>query len=302
MTTLRIALVSPSGFIDKDTLAMAKDRALGFGIDVMSSSKDRQRSHSFLNGSRNERLEELCHAESLSADGIWCTRGGCGALELWKDYEGHIYQDKGAPLIGYSDITIYHLMRFIRAKRIGIHGPVLTDLLVDGHRIMEPLDLLLKKRAEKLSYPTMRSLNHFLKKRIEGELLVMNLSSLQSLMGCFDNTMMHGKILAIEDVNEPHYRLFRALLHLKHAGALTGLKALILGHFGKDRSDFIKDTAIPLADELGIPLFDWAIFGHEKPNWPLLFGAKSSICSINDSFYTLSYLEQHDHTPIHHER
>ena len=68
-----------------------------------------------------------------------------------------------------------------------------------------------------------------------------------------------------------------------------------------DREQIINEILKPLAKDLAIPLFDWPVFGHAKPNWPLLFGADISICQVNDEFFTLSYNQQHDHQPIGHE-
>ena len=112
---------------------------------------------------------------------------------------------------------------------------------------------------------------------MEGELIAMNLCSLQSLVGCFEADFFRGKILAIEDINEPHYKVFRMLNHLKNAEILSEISALVVGHFNLDRADILSKTILPLAQELSIPVFDWPIFGHSEPNWPLLFGAKAKI-------------------------
>lgn len=160
---------------------------------------------------------------------------------------------------------------------------------------------MLKKQAQNFSYPPLKPLNHFLAERLSGELIAMNLDCLESIIGCFDPKFFRGKLLALEEVNEPHYKVFEALNHLKNVGALFGLRALLVGHFNKDRQAIIEETLKPLACELAIPLFDWPIFGHELPNWPLMFGAKSTIKKIDDHLFTLAYDEQHDHTPIIHE-
>lgn len=296
MEALRVAVISPSGTIEQRFIDQAIDKAKSLSLDVVLTTNHRLGPQPFLNGTKHERLNELICAERSEALAIWCARGGCGAVELWHDYQEGIYQDRCAPLIGYSDITIYHFMRYYRAGRIGIHGPLFLDLL-KSEVSLEPIEILLKKKAEKLIYPALKSLNHFLTGFIEGPLIPMNLASLQSIIGCFDPKFFQGKILGIEDVNEPPYKVFRALLQLKNAGILAGLKALLLGHFSEGRSQIISH-AIMLMDELGIPLFDWPVFGHDQPNWPLLFGAKTSIRKVDEPFFTLNYDEQYDHIPI----
>lgn len=300
MNQIKIALVSPSSTFAQENLARAINRANELGFTIVASTKARAGRPQFLNGVAEERLAELITAEKLNVDGIWCARGGCGAIELWANYHESIYESGSAPLIGYSDITVLHFMRFYRAGRIGIHGPVVLELIEGNSSHLEALGLLLKKHAEQLIYPALKSLNHGWAHTITGEFLPMNLASLQSIIGCFDAEFLHGKILALEDINEPHYKVFRAMLQLKNARMLAGLKALVLGYLGDDREAIIAETILPVANESGIPVFDWPIFGHARPNWPLLFGAKATITKIDDHFFTLAYNEQHDHTPISH--
>lgn len=299
MTAFSAALVAPCGSFEQARLDKALDKARALGIGITHTSPARTSLPAFINGSVDERLTELKQAED-KADVMWCVRGGVGALTLWHDYQAFMYESGHSPLIGYSDNTILHFMRFMCAGRIGIHGPVFLDMAKDEPVLLEALELLVHKRTEQLVYPALKPLNHFTYSSIEGELLVMNLISLQSLVGCFDGNFLRGKIVALEEVGEPHYKIFRALYHLKNAGVLAGIKALCVGHFGQDRVAVIEDTLIPLAQELAIPLFDWPIFGHEQPNWPLLFGAKSAISAVDEHYYTLRFLEHHDHTPIVH--
>lgn len=293
---VKIALVSPSGIVEQSQIEFAIKKAEELSVEIVSKTCERQSPEIFLNGCTDERLLELTNAENLLVDAIWCARGGFGAILLWSEYQKSIYQDHQAVLIGYSDITIYHFMRFYRAHRIGIHGPIFLDLL-KTKSFFEPLELLIQKDAQKLVYPALKSINHFLPTKISGELIPMNLVSLQSIVGCFDPGFFKGKILAIEDIREQPYKVYRTLLHFKNAGLLYGLKALIIGHFSEDRPQVLKLSEL-VAKDLGLPLFDWPIFGHDEPNWPLLFGAKVSIDKVDDKYFTLAYDEQHDHTPI----
>lgn len=298
---LKLAVVAPSGTFDPAKLKLALQKANILDLQLVSQSSAKEGLPTFLNGSKEERLQELILAESIQVDGIWCMRGGCGAIELWQDYQPEAYIKTTAPLIGYSDITILHFLRFYRAARIGIHGPVFMDLIDEDPAHIEAVKLLLNKQAQKLVYPALKNLTPMLTKTIKGELIPMNLASLQSILGCFDSGFLRGKILALEDINEPHYKVFRMLHQLKNAGLLSGLKAILLGYFDQDRQAIIEETAMPLAQKLGIPLFDWPIFGHQKPNWPLLFGASVNINSVDEHFFTLNYNEQHDHTVIDHD-
>lgn len=298
MDRIKIATVSPSGTFEMNLFEQAHRIAHDLGFLVVQATTKRIGTPAFLNGTTSERLSELSSAQDLDVDALWCVRGGCGAISLWHDYHHEIYREQGAPLVGYSDVSILHFMRFLRAARIGIHGPVFLDLLKGSSQHAAALGLLINKQAHRFSYPTMSNLNHSPQKAISGEFIPMNLTSLASIMGCFDPLFMRGKILAIEDINEPHYKVFRMMHQLKNAGVLTGLRAMVLGYFSHDREDIIRETILPIANEFGIPLFDWPIFGHDNPNWPLLYGARVTLSQVDQQLFTLVYNEQHDHSPI----
>lgn len=151
---LKIALVSPSSFFEQEELDRALVDSSDLGLTVINKSSARLGSPAFLNGHKSERLLELYSAETLGADALWCIRGGCGALELWHDYDAKYYASQKEPLIGYSDATILHFMRFYRAGRIGIHGPMFLDF----REQMGAIRLLLEKKAQQISYPPLRKL------------------------------------------------------------------------------------------------------------------------------------------------
>ncbi len=301
MNRIKIALVAPSGTFSPDLLERALMRARVLGFDIVQKTDIRGGSPAFLNGSKSERLNEFDQAERAAVDAIWCVRGGCGAVELWPHLIESSFFLGTAPLIGYSDITIYHFLRYLRAGIIGIHGPVFLDLAKGETGYIEALALLVRGQAERLIYPALTNLTHSLTDNITGTLVPMNLASLQSIVGCFHSDFFHGKILAIEDVNEPPYKVFRVMHQLRNAGMFAGLKALVVGYFGEQRQQIIEETMLPLANQTGLPLFDWPIFGHEQPNWPLLFGARVSIKKVDRPFFTLSYQEQYDHKQIEHD-
>ena len=285
---LKIALVAPSATFTHDELDQALLKASQESLIIVGGTQVRKALPLFINGTKSERLLELAAAENLNADTLWAVRGGCGAIDLWHDYDSLFYAHKKAPLIGYSDASILHFIRFYRAKRIGIHGPNFLEHAEE----LSTIKLLLEGRSGQISYPPLRKLNYFLPKVFKGELIIMNLISLQSLVGSFEPSFLRGKILALEETNEPMYKIYRALWQLKNSGALIGLKALLIGHMPECRERIIQEILVPLAEDLAIPLFDWPIFGHEKPNWPLLFGSHVVIRQVDEKLFTLSYTEE----------
>jgi muramoyltetrapeptide carboxypeptidase len=88
-----------------------------------------------------------------------------------------------------------------------------------------------------------------------------------------------GKILFLEEVGEPFYKIDRMIHQLKLAGITNGLKAVVLGQFTD-----CKDLGFPLPlNEIfksvftGTPIFSGLQSGHAEPNFPLILGEMATI-------------------------
>ena len=77
---------------------------------------------------------------------------------------------------------------------------------------------------------------------------------------------LNGKVLIIEDINEPAYRLDRCLVQLQQCGLLDNLAGLVFGmfnHCGKQKDlDPLQEY---WANELSCPVWSKFPFGHEFP-------------------------------------
>ncbi len=287
---LNLSLIAPAGFLEKEKITQAINKAYEQGFCFKAYREFLPGVPSFLMGSLEDRLSELGMAEKSDSKAMMAVRGGTGCLELW-----HSYGPQGDKfLIGYSDITILMLKRFLdNNNNISIHGPVLSDLDRNNQEIIDALKNLILINYKNISYPELVWSKAFAGvtgvSEISGPLIIMNLASLQSVLGLFDINFFKGKILAIEDINEPHYRVHRIIHQLYNLKVFDYINGLIVGHFSHDRKAIIEQTILPLAQKNCLPVFDWPIFGHDYPNYPLLFGARAKIAKNSQGNYKLEY-------------
>lgn len=284
---MKFALVAPSGYMEDEKISKLFEKALKSDLKILTCRSYEKGIPSFLMGSKEARLKELILAHSLDVDAILSLRGGVGAIELWHDYDQFIYKENDLYLIGYSDITILHFKRFFFGNKIGIHGPVLSNLFDNPNHVLLNLQNLINNKCHQIIYPKLKNL--YRSKNIKGPLIIMNFASLQTLIGLFDLNILKGSILALEDINEPHYKMHRMFMQLKHMGIFNIINGLILGYFNLDRKAMINETVLPIAKEHGLSLFDWPIFGHDIPNWPLYFGKEVNINRSKSGDYEISY-------------
>src|SRR3712207_6233944 len=105
----RVALVAPAGPLGaKGDLKRAVENAHSFGWEVSVGDHVQSRK-GYLAGSDAERLADLNTAiQSERVDGIWCIRGGYGAMRLLEGIDFGALRRRPKSLLGYSDVTALH--------------------------------------------------------------------------------------------------------------------------------------------------------------------------------------------------
>src|SRR6185503_20727122 len=69
-----------------------------------------------------------------SIDGIWCIRGGYGAMRLLDSLDYDAWRRHPKTVIGYSDITAIHAAIGVHADLVTYHGPTARGRLTDFSR------------------------------------------------------------------------------------------------------------------------------------------------------------------------
>jgi muramoyltetrapeptide carboxypeptidase len=170
---------------------------------------------------------------------VWCARGGYGAARILPLLE-RLTAERGVParklLVGYSDATA--LADYVR-KRWGwatLHAPMpgIRKFVVQTRPEWDSLISFVRTgRASGIPWEKCRLTfaGKAPEAEIRGSLIGGNLSVWTSLLGTPYAPSTRGKILFLEDVDEPLYRLDRMFQQLVLAGGLKGVKALVLGNF-----------------------------------------------------------------------
>ena len=99
-----------------------------------------------------------------------------------------------------------------------------------------------------------------------------NLTVLGSLVGTPFAAKFEGKIVILEDVGEPAYRVDRLIKQLLLGGGLSQATGLVLGDFtdiSQSQVETIRHHLHRVASELGIPSAEGLPIGHGERNAPL---------------------------------
>lgn len=284
----RVALVAPAGpLLERDDLTRADllCRALGYEPVLGKNAYAR---HGYLGGTDDQRLADLNGAlQDPDIHGIWCIRGGYGAIRLLDrvDYGAMAHHPKA--LIGFSDITTLLNAVTRLTGVVTFHGPVaraampafsrwhfervLTVAEAPGRlgRLPQATDILVQRE------------NRIVTVRggiAEGPLAGGNLTLLQCTIGTPYFPDLAGAILFLEDVGEDLYRVDRMLAQLRLVGALQRLAGVAVGRFtdlrrsdGDGALGFDEVLATYLAP-LGVPVAYGFPIGHIDAQWTLPLG------------------------------
>ncbi|MDA3963019.1 MAG: LD-carboxypeptidase [Planctomycetota bacterium] len=198
-----------------------------------------------------------------TAQAIWALRGGYGAIELALA----LGPDGPQPpqLIGYSDITALHALRFGQGLG-GCYGPIAGQAFPE--RSSASLIAALSGEEQSWEHHKVSQVISLHDGDGSGPCFAACLRVLTALVGTPLMPDLTGCILVVEDIDERPYAVARDLLQLLAAGCLDGIRGIVGSSFphdpipdyaGPDHGDVIAD----LAAGLGIPALWRFPCGHD---------------------------------------
>ena len=274
----RVALVAPAGPLHGEgelARAVANARSLGWepvvGAHALAHAD-------YFAGSDAERLADLNRAlGDPRIDGIWCLRGGYGAMRLLDGIDWGALRRRPRALVGYSDVTALHLGIAARVPGlVSYHGPTARAALSAFSR-GSLVRAVIGGGDPCGAAPQARVLRAG---TAAGRLAGGNLALLAALAGTPYAPRFDGGLVVLEDVNEATYRIDRMLRQLLLAGAFAGARALVLGEWARcpetcddDGRRTLDAVAGELANGLGVPCVIGVPVGHVDDQWTVPLGA-----------------------------
>jgi muramoyltetrapeptide carboxypeptidase len=280
-----IAPSSPSPDIERIRKAVRVIEEMGFKVVVGQTCFEKW---GYLAGSDNIRANDIHRFfTDPTINGIFCMRGGDGAPRLLDQLDLKTISQNPKVFLGYSDITALHLVFNQEADFITFHGPMpvtefiapdfadfARDCLIRAIMSNEPLGEIVSPKGD-LSVETLSPGN------AEGELIGGNLSLICALMGTPFEIDTKGKILLIEDTDEPNYKIDRMLTQLRLAGKLNDAAGIVIGQFtnaepNDPNKQFPMDEILKnILLTLKKPILKNVCFGHGPHKATLPLGARA---------------------------
>ena len=273
-----IGIVAPAGPItSRDALdrGIATLERLGFRTRFDERIFDSWR---YLAGDDASRAGEIMrYFDDPEIRAIISLRGGFGCSRLIPLLDEGRLRSRCKIFMGFSDLTTLHLYFRRRFGWVTIHGPMATSaVLGDLEGIQE--DHIIRLWTDStyrpvFSFPQLETWRPGVG---EGELIGGCLSLVVASLGTPYEIKTEGKILFLEDLGEPPYRIDRMLTQLRLAGKFTKLRGIILGTFSEceplTEGYTLEETLREGLAELELPILGKFPAGHGRENWAIPLG------------------------------
>lgn len=197
--------------------------------------------YGYLADSDANRLEEL-HQNFAAPDvkGVMAARGGYGCLRLAQNIDLQLVRQQRKMLVGFSDISLLLNQVVHQSGLICLHGPVVTSLCDCTQPALERFYHCITGNWRKgISANNLEILRG--EGEVEGMLVGGNLSTLMTVLATPIDFSWDDKIVLLEDISEPLYRVDRMLTQLSLTGKFDNVRGVILGDFNFGANlDFIE--------------------------------------------------------------
>ncbi len=294
-----IGICSPAGAVRVEILerAVANLSSLGFKLKLTPSVYG---NHGFLSATDEIRKQEF---ESLfsdpEVDTVWCARGGVGTSRLLSSLNLDLIANSDKPFLGFSDLTALQWALWAKHRVTTFSGPLAIEF--DDKLTQETRDFALQMLS---GAAPENWLDCFLDSNLEllrsgareiiAPLMPGNLTMMTTLLGTPWMPDLRGVILVIEDIAEPPYRVDRLLFHLRNAGVLQNLAALVVGDFGwsgeeaQNNNELLNQSLLDATHGTSYPIITGFPYGHGATRMTLPVGSPMRLRIARDQF-ALSY-------------
>ena len=248
--------------------------------------KNLDKRNGYLAGTDEERLNDIHDMFSnRKVKAVFCLRGGYGASRLLDKIDYKLIQQNPKIFVGFSEITSLQMAFLAKSKLVTFAGPmVLPNFSENVNPFTEEncwATITSKRKRPEIKLDGEQFFQTKTLKKSSGKLIGGNLAVLTALVGTGYLPNFKNKILLLEEINEPPYKIDRMLNQLRLKGVFEELKGIILGDFidcvEQDKNKLtlgLTEVLVDYFNRLNIPVINNFPFGHSSKIFTLPIGCK----------------------------
>lgn len=261
-------------------------KSLGLNVVLGKSVYE---NHGYLCGEDNARAEELNEMfYDKEIKGIFIIRGGYGSARILDKIDFNNIRKNPKIFSGYSDVTALHIAINQKCSMVTFHTPMAcTEFYrnIDDYTKESFIDNVFNSSSHRkiVNPEEAGKFESLVRGKASGRIVGGNLSVITSLMGTPYEIDTKNKILFLEDIDEPPYKIDRMLMQLKMGNKFKDAAGIILGSWkGCESKDLSKSfTLREVFEEIIVPEKKPAIMniscGHCIPTMSIPLGDRFAI-------------------------
>jgi muramoyltetrapeptide carboxypeptidase len=294
-----IGIISPASAVENDKLIQSGINyleGLGYRTEIGNNVG---KVRGYLAGTDEERVEDIHQMFSdKRVKAIFCLRGGYGAFRLLDKIDYKLIRKNPKIFVGFSEITSLQMAFLCKADLMTFAGPMVASNF--SNEISSYTEenfwriISSNKRPGRIDLSSNNSLSKIRTGEISGELIGGNLSVFTSILGSGYLPKLKNKILLLEEINEPPYKIDRMLNQLKLNNVFKKLNGIVLGDFSDCTEPNKNKKSLTLMEvwndyfnSMKIPVLHSFPHGHIKDIVTLPIGSTIKI-NLNKNFVELT--------------
>ena len=276
-----VGVVAPAGPVDKTRLQKGLNVISEMGFEPVLGKYVYSRSR-FLAGTDSQRAKDIMDmVRNPAIKAIFCARGGYGANRILEHLDAKVIRAHPKIFVGSSDITLLLHYLYLQCGVVGFHGPMVAGSFgrAPMRQSREQFKNILMGKPSSLYC---RKAKVFSKGSATGKITGGCLTLLCRSLGTPYEIQTRNRILFIEDVSEPLYKLDGMLWQLKAAGKFKGVRGIVFGEMvncnpQKPGDGKLEDVLADLFPKPDIPILTHCPIGHSKEIWTLPFETQATL-------------------------
>jgi len=276
-----IGFIAPGGIIQKEEIEESKSIFENRGFKV-NLSRHLFGAYRYFSGTIKERLKDI-HGFLLDPEikGIYAVRGGMGCIQLLPYMNYNLWKNSKKSLIGFSDVTVLQWVLWSKILFGSFSGMVATTQLKNQNPYVDLFFRQITGSQKNITAEDFAGENILIarKGKAEGVLMGGTLSMITSILGTPYFPEIDQMILFLEDINEPMYRIERAMLQLNLAGIADRVTGIIFGRFLNENQNIDIWPALEYLFPEDIPVVLNMPYGHYSESCALPIGVKARLAT-----------------------
>ncbi|WP_345021783.1 LD-carboxypeptidase [Actinomadura keratinilytica] len=280
----RVRVVSPGSTPDPEQVERGVEILRSWGLDVELGGHVFDR-HGYLAGRDEHRLADLQEAlDDPDVRGVFAARGGYGTQRIVDRLDLRGVRRRPKVVVGFSDITSLQARLWRAARLVTFQGPMVAwnDDRTGAESAESLRAAVMTTRPVVLTRdPAETSAAVMVPGRARGPLLGGNLSLVDAAVGAGDLPVLRGAVFFLEEVGEAPYRMDRMLTHLRRAGALKGVRGVVIGQITDSVGEPGEWDAVGVLrdrlGDLGVPVLGGLRLGHGRGQLTVPLGARAAV-------------------------